>query len=85
MTAACLTSHDRHSVLVVGRRVAAELAAVALDPASGLPTPVRASLAALVLAVDLEAHRRAGVDLPDPETRLALVRALPATLQPRPP
>lgn len=80
-----LAPHDRHSVLVVGRRVAAELAAVALDPASGLPLRVRAALAGLVLAVDLAAHRRAGVSLPDPETRAALIAVLPTPEHPRPP
>lgn len=80
-----LTPHERASVLIVGRRVAQELAAAALDPASGLSTPVRAALAGLVLAVDAEAHRRAGVPLPDAETRAALEAALPMARDPRPP
>lgn len=80
-----LTPHDWHSVLVVGRRVAAELADVAIDPASGLSLAVRATVAGVVLAVDLEAHRRAGVALPDPETRAALAAALPEPEHLRPP
>ena len=72
-----LTPHDRASLLIVGRRIAAQLAAKALDPASGLSWPVRTGLAALVLAVDLEAHRRAGVDPPNETLRAALTAALP--------
>ena len=49
-------------VLEVSRRIAAELAAEALDPDAGLTLADRIALAALALAVDIKASQRAGVE-----------------------
>ena len=76
MSRAVLTPHDRASVLIVGRRIAADLATRALDPASGLRMADRVALAALVMAVDIEACRQAGVEPPTAELRAALSAAL---------
>lgn len=60
--ATLLTAHGRASVLQLGRRVAAELAGEAIDPAADRTMADRLALATLALAVDLEASRRAGVE-----------------------
>ena len=49
-------------VLEVSRRIAAELAAEALDPGVDLTMADRMALATLSLAVDAEASRRGGVE-----------------------
>ena len=49
-------------VLEVSRRIAAELAAEAANPDAGLTLTDRIAFAALALAVDIEASRRAGVE-----------------------
>ena len=56
------TAHDRAAVLHKSRRIAAELAGEACDPGSDLTMADRLALAALSLAVDVEASRRAGVE-----------------------
>ena len=55
------TAHDRAAVLHKGRRIAAELAGEACNPGSDLTMVDRLALAALSLAVDIEASLRAGV------------------------
>ena len=67
--------HDRVAVLRTGRLVAAELAREAIDPLATLTMADRLALAALALAVDLEASRRAGVE-PVAEARDMLATAL---------
>ena len=54
--------HDRFAVLALGRRIAAELACEAVDPASALPMVDRFALATLALAVEAETARRADVE-----------------------
>ena len=67
--------HDRASVLQVGRRVAAELAGEAVDPAADLTMADRLALATLALAVDLKVSRRAGLE-PMAGARVMLAAAL---------
>ncbi len=70
--------HPAFDVLRVGRRLAAELAGEAIDPATALTMADRLALAtlALALAVDVEASRRAGVAPLDHEVRPMLAAAL---------
>ena len=67
--------NDRVAMLRAGRLVAAELAGEAIDPEAVLTMSDRLALAALALAVDLEASRRAGVE-PVAEAREVLAGAL---------
>ena len=67
--------HDRVAMLRTGRLMAAELAGEAVDPAADLTMADRLALAALALAVDPEASRRAGVE-PVAEAREVLAGAL---------
>ena len=64
------------AVLRLGRQVAAALAREATDPALVLPMADRLAVAALALAVEIEASHRAGVASRDDETRSALATAL---------
>ena len=68
--------HDRHEVLPLGRRIAAELAGEALDPAAALTIADRMGLATLALAVEVEAARRAGTEPMTAEALPALAAAL---------
>ncbi len=54
--------HSRAEVLILGRRIAAELAGEALDPVAALTMADRVALATLALAVEAEAARRAGAE-----------------------
>ncbi len=76
MTRTPATAHDRAAVLQKGRRVAAELAGEACDPASPLRMVDRLALATLSLAVDIEASRLAGVEPLTVEVRAGLAEAL---------
>ena len=67
--------HDRASVLQIGRRVAAELAHEAVDPAADLTMADRLALATLALAVDIEVSARVGVE-PVAEAREVLADTL---------
>ena len=58
MTSAPAVGHASFAVLQLGRRVAAELAGEAVDPASNLTMADRYALATLSLAVEAEAARR---------------------------
>ena len=52
----------RAEMLLLGRRVAAELAVEAIGPGSALSMADRMALATLALAVEAEAARRAGAE-----------------------
>ena len=54
--------HARAEVLILGRRIAADLAAEALTPNARLTMADRLGLATLALAVEAEAARRAGAE-----------------------
>ncbi len=54
--------HRRFEVLQLGRRVAAQLAGEAVDPAAALTMADRYALATLALAVEAEAAQRAEVE-----------------------
>ncbi len=60
--AVLLAGHRRFEVLQLGRSVAAQLAGEAVDPTASLTIADRYALAALALAVEAEASRRADVD-----------------------
>ncbi len=68
--------HDRHEVLALGRRIAAELAGEALDPAAALTMADRVALATLALEVEAEAARRAGAEPLSADALPALAAAL---------
>ena len=68
--------HPAFDVLRLGRRVAAELAREAVNPAATLTMADRLALATLALAVDVEASRRAGVAPLDHEVQPMLAAAL---------
>lgn len=77
MTGAALSAgHHRFEVLQLGRRVAAELADQAVNPASHITMADRFALAALSLAVDAEAAQRAGFEPLTAEALPALASAL---------
>ena len=63
--------HSRAEVLILGRRIAADLAAEAVDPTSALPMTDR-----MGLAVEAEAARRADVEPVTAEALLLLADAL---------
>ncbi len=63
-------------MLALGRRIAAELAAEALDPEASLAMADRIALATLSLAVEAEAARRAGAEPLTAEAIPALAAAL---------
>ncbi len=63
-------------ILLVGRRIAADLAGEACNPVSALPMADRMALAAMALAVEAEAAERAGVDPMTAETLPVLAAAL---------
>lgn len=67
--------HAGFVALQLGRRVAAELAGDAVDPAADITMADRIALAALALAVDIEVSARAGVE-PIAGAREALAGAL---------
>ena len=67
---------DQAAVLELGRRIAADLAREAVDPAAALTMADRLALATLALAVEVETSRRAGVEPLDHEVRPALAAAL---------
>ena len=76
MIAAIASGRPAFDLLRLGRRVAAELAREAINPAAALAMADRLALATLALAVDVEASRRAGVALLDHEVRPMLAAAL---------
>lgn len=76
MTRIPVTAHGRAAVLQKGRRIAAELAGEACDPASPLRRVDRLALATLALAVDVEASRLAGVEPLTAVARTGLADAL---------
>ena len=76
MTSAVATGRPAFDVLRVGRRIAAELASEAVDPAAALTMTDRLALAALSLSVDVEVSRCAGVAPLDHEVRPMLAAAL---------
>ncbi len=76
MSRAPAAAHDRAAVLQKGRRIAAELAREACDPASPLHWVDRLALATLSLAVNVEASRLAGVQPLTAEARAHLADAL---------
>ncbi len=76
MTAPVAAGRPAFDVLRLGRRLAAELAGDAVDPAAALTMTDRLALATLALAVDIEASRRAGVEPLDHEVRPMLAAAL---------
>ncbi len=93
MSAAVLPAgHRRFEALQLGRSVAAQIAGEAVDPAAALTIADRYALAALALAVDAEASRRAEVEpqtaelLPLLAADLARIEraALPTLSAPRP-
>ena len=68
--------HSRSEVLQLGRRIAAELAAEAVDPAAPLCMADRLALGTLSLAVEAEAARRADVEPLSHEVLLLLAADL---------